>query len=399
MNPSAEFLLGKNCAAACAESYEQAKRTLKLVPHPFQIIHVNHCDVPSVPLPIPGHLRAGDAVERMVEGVDEQRVKISLVGKIDGEPKLLFDLPKAIELLLEEGHATWRRPVSTWLPFNYRVVPALFRHRIYEFLISRRRHKHSKAMEGTWPLWPAMEIIRGAASHVSQLHTTTDDLNLDPLWITHDVDDAEGLPFALQLASIEEELGLQATYFIPAILLKAHTADVERIQSKGHRIGLHGINHDNRHLQFDPAVYLKRIESYSQLLDRFEIKAYRAPSLLMRPSLKTALASRFAIDSSIPDTDVYSEASDHRGCGYWRPYRSCGLWEVPLTLPMDDRLFTMIGKYPERILEIWKEKARWIRAHDGLVVLATHTQPGMYKGLGFEAFLTRTLRLLLEETS
>ena len=75
----------------------------------------------------------------------------------------------------------------------------------------------------------------------------------------------------------------------------------------------------------------------------------------------------FDYDSSYPDTDPFEPQGG--GCCSWLPFFNDGLVELPITLPQDHTLFTILGETNEKR---WLEKARYIRSRGGLVLLDTH---------------------------
>lgn len=387
----AEYVLGKKAAEACEDSYRKAKKIFSPAKDDEgQEFRFNHKGQ-DVPLTLPGQLVTEHGIKHKLMLESPGGKYFPVCDEVDGEPLLLVDVISAIEILLEEKYAKGRRPLSTWLPFDYRMVPARFRHVIHSIIVERRRNTAPDAMKGRWPIWPAMEIVFNIVNQIATPEPVSPPFDLGEVWVTHDVDDEQGLPNAYALAELEKELGITATYFIPAKLFERQSDIIGWIKSMGHKIGLHGLRHDNRHLMIEPGKYFDELMKYRSTLDEYEVKAYRAPSLLTSSELRNALADYFEIDSSVPDTDVYSEAADERGCGYWRPYPSQGLWEVPATLPFDDRLLILYEDDTRRILDIWKRKADWIRSKKGQVVLSTHTQPGMYRGLDFLGFLKEAL--------
>ncbi|MDP8223838.1 MAG: polysaccharide deacetylase family protein [Candidatus Lernaella stagnicola] len=299
-----------------------------------------------------------------------------LLGEINGEMLLFVDLCRVVEDHLAEAYRVPTRPVSAYLPFNYRVVPGRWRQWIHHRLVRRRRARHVDLERTVYPRWPVQDIVesvlgslgcevqRGRARFV----------------FSHDVDGAEQLAFARRLAAWEADRGIRATFFIPAKVLCEHGDDVAAFVAAGHEIGVHGWRHDNRQLLYEPAYYMARLTQCRDELERFGVKGYRAPCLLTNRRLRQELASLFAYDSSIPDTDVYAEAGLHHGCGFLRPYPLDGMTQLPVTLPLDDRLATL-GRAD--YAAVWLEKARWVLARGGTAVLLTHAFQDYYPQ-GFE---------------
>ena len=75
----------------------------------------------------------------------------------------------------------------------------------------------------------------------------------------------------------------------------------------------------------------------------------------------------FDYDSSYSDTDPYEPQSG--GCCTYLPYFNRGMVELPITLPQDHTLFTIL-QHSEA--DLWLRKARHIRARGGMVLVLSH---------------------------
>jgi hypothetical protein len=126
-------------------------------------------------------------------------------------------------------------------------------------------------------------------------------------------------------------------------------------------------------------------------MQRHGIVGFRSPALLMTPALWEQLRTRFAYDSSVPDSDVEGVTAPRRGCSTVFPFHRRGLLELPLTLPLDDRLL-LLGQGPRAILTSWQEKLRWIDQVGGIAVVTTHVEPH----LGGNPELRSTYNALLD---
>jgi hypothetical protein len=76
---------------------------------------------------------------------------------------------------------------------------------------------------------------------------------------------------------------------------------------------------------------------------------------------------RFEYDSSYPDTDPFEPQAG--GCCSWLPFFNEDLVELPITLPQDHTLFTILRKRDE---SLWREKAMLLRRQGGMALLLTH---------------------------
>ena len=85
-------------------------------------------------------------------------------------------------------------------------------------------------------------------------------------------------------------------------------------------------------------------------------------------SVRAAIGSLdFDYDSSYPDTDPYEPQPG--GCCSWLPFELGNVIELPITLPQDHALFTILRHTDARM---WLEKARRVRERGGMVLALTH---------------------------
>jgi hypothetical protein len=75
----------------------------------------------------------------------------------------------------------------------------------------------------------------------------------------------------------------------------------------------------------------------------------------------------FDYDSSYPDTDPFEPRSG--GCCSLLPFMNDDLVELPITLPQDHTLFSILGERDERL---WVEKTEHIRRRGGMALALTH---------------------------
>ena len=68
----------------------------------------------------------------------------------------------------------------------------------------------------------------------------------------------------------------------------------------------------------------------------------------------------FDYDSSYPDTDPYEPQAG--GCCSWLPFTNGDLVELPITMPQDHTLFTILRVEDERP---WLDKAAFLRERVG----------------------------------
>ncbi len=305
----------------------------------------------------------------------------------DGDgPCALADIGGLIEDHLDEKYNPPCRPSTTWLPFNYRLVPAWARLVIHHMLVTQRKIRYPRIQEGLWPMWNLQSLLTQC---FTSLGVKAGRAPSDRRFVvTHDVDGPEQAPFAVEVAKIDRDAGIPSAFYLPGLVLQKCAKQVEAIAAMGHEIGFHGLVHDCRHLLMAPETYAEKIRKFMSVIQNFKIGGYRAPALLTNSRFRRELASIFLYDSSVPDTDIFAEAGLHRGCGMLEPYPESGLTVIPVTLPLDDRLLTLGCK--DRV-DLWLEKSGSIFEQGGLPVLCTHANAQYYRD-GYRPVLARILR-------
>jgi len=319
---------------------------------------------------------------------------------VRGESRVafLFDWARAFEHLLLERYLPVRRPLHSRLPFHSHVVPAAVRvtaARAKTAVERLRRPRYPR-----WPIEPSLETLR----HV--LYRAANMAGVEVAWpprlhgrgpllvLTHDVDSGRGLRLSLEVAAVEEGLGLRSTWFVVPRRIQLEGNALERLRSHGHEIGCHGFDHSYRTPFLDADRMRRRLDLGRAALEAFSPKGYRSPGLLRTPALYEELGRLFAYDSSVPDTELYTGAGAGNGCASTMPFQRGGLWVLPATLPLD-ALLLHYGFGADETFSLWERKLDWIAAVGGVAVATTHPEP-QYLGRkemmrGYERFLARAL--------
>ena len=184
------------------------------------------------------------------------------------------------------------------------------------------------------------------------------------LVLTHDVETATGVEHLGLLREIEVELGYRSSWnFVP----ERYTVDdevVRELAEAGFEIGVHGLKHDGRDLS-SLRVLQKRIPGMQAARDRWGASGFRSPATHRRWEWMPLLG--FEYDTSYPDTDPYEPQSG--GCCTWLPFFNDGLVELPITLPQDHTIFSILREQDGRL---WTEKADLLREHGGMALLIAH---------------------------
>ncbi len=264
---------------------------------------------------------------------------------------------------------TNRPPISSRLPFNYQIVPGSLRTAVARVVGRMQLSKLTRP--GAFPLWPLdltadfLADLTGAPSAVPPGPT--------PVVLTHDLDSPEGMQNLFdRFLDVEEAVGARSTSFVVPNKWPLDHQRLDELVQRGHEIGIHGYDHSNR-TAFCPDHELhRRVSAAAVLLRRYQVRGYRAPSLLRTPRLLRALARHYRYDSSIPTSGGVFPVPGN-GCASARPFHVQGILELPLSLPRDGSLL-FLGCQPEQILDLWVRCAERISRAGGVIVLLTHCE-------------------------
>ena len=297
-----------------------------------------------------------------------------------GAVVFLLDPESAVEALLREDHVGPRRPLHTRLRLPYQRVPGPLRLALFRLLRRRERPPAGPAFP-SWPDDASVEALRYTFLRAFAL--AGGQAAPRPFWpagrghalaVSHDVDTAAGLRAVPGLAEAEERLGVRSTWFVVGDVLERAGDLFDGLRRRGHEVALHGDRHDNTLAYAGPEGIAHRLDACAAAVARHGVRGFRSPSLLETPELRSALAARFGYASEVPDTEVGALTAPRRGCCTSFPFRRGGLLEVPLTLPMEDKL-VLAGLDEQGMLEAWRRKAARVKQRGGLVQLAVHAEP------------------------
>jgi hypothetical protein len=304
--------------------------------------------------------------------------EVSLVSLLDdGSVQLAFDPDIAVAALIAHRQYTRRRPLAARLPFNYRRVPAPVRN-IVRDLMTRR----AAALDDghpAWPLEPSVETLRQI--YLAARMAREPRIARTPFWpagkrfaiaLTHDVDSADGLALAREIAAEETARGERSCWYLVGRDYPLDHAAIDDLRAGGSELGLHGAHHDNRIAFLDREKAAAELDSCRADVEALGMRGFRSPSMLRTPALYELLEDRFAYDSSMPDTGLLPERN---GCGTVFPFRHGKLAVLPLTLAPDGQLLGQ-GLDPAAALAAWIAKAEWIASVGGMAIHLTHPEPG-----------------------
>jgi hypothetical protein len=184
------------------------------------------------------------------------------------------------------------------------------------------------------------------------------------LVLTHDVETAAGVAAMDSVLDLERSLGVRSAWnFVP----RRYDVSLELIRdlvADGFEVGVHGLYHDGRDLESE-TVLRERLPGIRDAAARWGSAGFRSPATHRGWDLMPLLG--FDYDSSYPDTDPFEPQSG--GCCSWLPFFNKEMVELPLTMPQDHTLFTILRQPDERT---WVEKAEFLRSRGGMALIDTH---------------------------
>jgi hypothetical protein len=238
----------------------------------------------------------------------------------------------------------------------------------------RRRFARLQA-RSTFPRWPVetclhdffelmFAILVGIAGEPIPCIAAWPDGHTWALVLTHDVEQAEGLAAVGPVVDLERAHALRSSWNLVPRRYEIDPSKVSDLIDGGFEVGVHGMYHDGRDLE-SSSTWQRRLPLAYEAAEQWGAVGFRSAALHRNSDWMRLL--RFDYDSSWPDTDPYEPQNG--GCCTWLPFFNGELVELPLTLPQDHTLFTILGREDETA---WVEKAEFLRARGGLASIDTH---------------------------
>jgi hypothetical protein len=239
-----------------------------------------------------------------------------------------------------------------------------------------RKIYHPGEDEGSLLGWPTedrfvryqLEVIGQVMDQLGQ-----DELAVAGLWpaghqsafvLTHDVEAQAGYDFVREVMDLEASYGFRSSFnFVPEAY--AVGADLlDEMRARGFEVGVHGLKHDGR-LFSSREVFMARAAEINEKLAEWRAVGYRSPMTHRNPDWMQALAIQY--DLSFFDTDPYEPMAGGT-MSIW-PFQLGNFIELPYTLMQDHRYLEVLE---ERSPDLWLQKADFVRANYGMVLLNSH---------------------------
>ena len=258
--------------------------------------------------------------------------------------------------------------VITRFPFQYNMIPSSIRSL---FLRARREQLctntelHSEISK--------MVLIEA----IKKLGLNVERKNGPVFQLTHDIDSARGLQRSLILKNVDDEMGIQSTWFVVSneySIPRAFARDL----AQDSIIGSHDTRHDGRLIGIDDRVKLvSRLRTSKSKLERIfeqDITSFRAPLMQFGEKIISALSSSgYSQDFSLPCWEpVHPSTMGGFGAQIAHRFEFSGLSETPLTLFQDHQLLHVMKLSTRRAVDFWLSQAKLVRSLDGDISLLVH---------------------------
>jgi hypothetical protein len=254
------------------------------------------------------------------------------------------------------------RPLFTRLPVSYRHVPIGWRVRILRLL---------SALDRTPPSFPDYPIERSIDQDVTSPGYAG---RRAAVLLTHDIDSAEELSMIEGVRRLERDRGLPSSWgFVPRVSWPAESL-VRGLVGEGCEVYLHDIGHDGRLPYLTPDRMRQAFDGVTARSPWATelITTFRAGQAVASVDLIDVVSERFAIDMSIPDSELGGPYGGTAGCGTVFPFLLRGVLEIPWTLAQDVYLHQVQGLSPDGVLAKWIAKLSYIKSVGGVAALPSH---------------------------
>ena len=290
-----------------------------------------------------------------------------------------FDLEEAYFNFVHEG---WRGATAQpalserQLGLFYRVkrfVPRTVQLRARRVLIRRQQNPD-------FPRWPLdLSVVQLLRFYAKCLLIALGEEELPFRWfwpeghhaavtLTHDVESAEGLRLAVELADLEEERGLRSSFNIVADWYPIDWGVVRELRERGFELGVHGVHHD-RSMFSSRQEFERQQPAVRQMAEKLGAVGFRSPAMHRVIDWLGELPVEY--DSSVPHSDPF-EPQPGGCCSVW-PFFIGDVVELPYTLPQDHTLLTLLG---QKSADLWLAQLQRIEEVNGLAQILTHPDPG-----------------------
>jgi len=286
------------------------------------------------------------------------------------------------EAYLNYVHERWRASEATeglserQLALFYslkRFIPRSVQLRARRALVRRQQ-------DPEFPKWPLDESVSRLVRFYARCLLMADppgelrfrwfwpDAHRAALLLTHDVESAEGLRLAVELADLEEERGLRSSFNVVADWYPIDWGIVEELRSRGFELGVHGVHHD-RSMFSSRESFDAQQPAVREMAEKLGAVGFRSPATHRVIDWLGDLPVSY--DCTVPHSDPF-EPVPGGCCSLW-PFFIGDVVELPYTLPQDHTLLTLLA---HDTIDVWQRQVERIEDLNGMAEILTHPDPG-----------------------
>jgi len=298
--------------------------------------------------------------------------KIPLLSIDSGKINTQFDWNMWRDYILREEYKITNRPLYTILPFHYHLVPSKIRNIAAKFLLSNLGSTSIPKIDFPgFPIEQGFELLNYVYKSLRP-NTEINNQENTRLILTHDIDTKDGFLWVKKIAKLEMEYGFRSIFNVVGQKYQIDYDILDWLIENGFEIGLHGYNHDNKLIFLPESEIRRRIESCRGIMELYDIKNFRSPSWFRNIKLFNVIKDYFLFDYSYLDTDILCP-SGNGGCFWTKTFSLSDLIHIPTTIPFEAPLY--FNYSPDKLVNFWEPKIRWLQKCKGNIVVITHTDP------------------------
>jgi hypothetical protein len=314
-------------------------------------------------------------------------------GTVDLSHDLIGECLDRFKRVMEPGISLKYRLI-TKPPVRYNIVP------------SRIRSKFLKAQKIDADLSKhiANEIARGVLKRAFSLLGFPLQRKRPPeLLITHDIDSDRGFRKAEALRSVEDDLGIASTWFLPSDEYPLRRSDAGRLGEMA-RIGSHDTKHDGKliHIRSHDRLVERLRRSRLRLETVFErrVNCFRSPLMqFSRRILRALHEAGYESDFSVPCWEpVNPTTMSGFGIESAMPFEIDRVMEHPLTVFQDHQVLFVLGMGTREAVKLWIDQCKLLRALGGDIVILVHPDYAFSQDLKMYSLLLRSLLEVHEQS-
>ena len=182
--------------------------------------------------------------------------------------------------------------------------------------------------------------------------------------LTHDVEGTAGIENIERVRDVERAHGMVSSWNFVAEDYPIPPGLFDELRADGCEIGLHGLQHDWK-LFSSEERFEESLPAIHRYLGEWGAVGFRSPVTYRNADWMPRLGTLY--DSSFPDTDPFEPQPG--GCCSIFPFFIDDLVELPITMVQDHTMWEILR---EPGIDLWLQKAEWIRRNHGLVNVIVH---------------------------